>query len=1051
MLIANNQSYLEIPKRSHDNIDLSTTLQWSVVVPEATTNLFLNPSFEFTTYAVGQRNFNATVTQVVATEYSSQGQASMKMVPGTLINSGLSLGFGKKKLGYALSSDYTFSADVKANINDRVLLRVQSWDFLDEFSRADNASSVGIPDSVTTTPNWINGIGTWGISSRKIYNTSDTTGDTLYLIDTGIKDGFTEINASGQVATNVSTGPGRYPALVFRYNPSSGSGLMVHVTDTRVVLRSFSGSTPGAIMASFTLPGTVINGQEYILSANANGNVINFAASGPCSGSTYASYSPMGQGIYTLTGGEPALYNTANNTRPGAYLIKAGSPTTPPVRWDNFRQSTNVTGTPTSLVERSLTMYTELQRLAVTFTTPATLPPGLEFQILKIQGSTTLQWYTDAWQLENKNYPTSYIDGSLYGGIWQGTVNQSPSQRLANYAGGREYTFNTLNIPVTGQVTFGLIDPKNQSMQYGLLGGSILQRTTLETRVLALPVALRATNQLDYYTKRQTLISLFAPSNSNQLAKPLILRQQVLNCGIPITQPLEMQVIYGGGLDGNEVSPFHEDLVLQFIEYLPPSIQELQQQYASVFNVTTGITDVQFLYFYQNGAWSYNPVPGSIDTPQGIAYDQDGLLWNMGLSTAQAINLVTNTVDVNQAVTPINTGAQVIISPQNVPIFMGNFTTPQTRIMQYQASTNSFIAVGAGGFNAIINDAVYDTTGNLVVVGDFTAPATRAALWNGSAWAALYGAGPNAQVFCIIRHPDGGFVIGGGGAMTSVAGLTGVAVFKTTNPATGLGANSNMNGGANGQVRCLAIGPDGYVYAGGLFTTAGGITCNRIAKWNGSQWQPLGVGLNGTVFGMAFDPQGKLWVVGSFTALASGVNTINRFIAIWDGSRWQPAPILLSSVSSGYSRIIIQPSGKVTINQNNGGGGGTHIMPTTTTTKFNGSTADVYPSIVMSNVAGSGTVNLYSISNITTGKTLYFSLSLQVGEKVVLTLQPTLISMVSNYTGNVLGKLLEGSDTTFALVPGNNVISTAGDNLAVIVEFYYHNTHFSFDAAAQAG
>ena len=32
---------------------------------------------------------------------------------------------------------------------------------------------------------------------------------------------------------------------------------------------------------------------------------------------------------------------------------------------------------------------------------------------------------------------------------------------------------------------------------------------------------------------------------------------------------------------------------------------------------------------------------------------------------------------------------------------------------------------------------------------------------------------------------------------------------------------------------------------GGYFTTAGGVTANYIAKWNGSAWSALGSGMNG--------------------------------------------------------------------------------------------------------------------------------------------------------------------------------------------------------------
>jgi hypothetical protein len=84
----------------------------------------------------------------------------------------------------------------------------------------------------------------------------------------------------------------------------------------------------------------------------------------------------------------------------------------------------------------------------------------------------------------------------------------------------------------------------------------------------------------------------------------------------------------------------------------------------------------------------------------------------------------------------------------------------------------------------------------------------------------------------------------------------------------------------SGSVRALTGFNDGTgqaLYAGGAFTTAGGVAANRIAKWNGTAWSPLGTGVNGTVNALTgFGP--ALYTGGSFTT-AGGV--ASGFIAKW--------------------------------------------------------------------------------------------------------------------------------------------------------------------------
>ena len=78
-------------------------------------------------------------------------------------------------------------------------------------------------------------------------------------------------------------------------------------------------------------------------------------------------------------------------------------------------------------------------------------------------------------------------------------------------------------------------------------------------------------------------------------------------------------------------------------------------------------------------------------------------------------------------------------------------------------------------------------------------------------------------------------------------------------------------------------GFQGYIYAGGQFTTAGGISANRIAKLDGSTWSALGSGLSGVCYAMASDSSDNLYVGGDFTTV-NGLST--QDIAMWNGASW---------------------------------------------------------------------------------------------------------------------------------------------------------------------
>jgi hypothetical protein len=82
--------------------------------------------------------------------------------------------------------------------------------------------------------------------------------------------------------------------------------------------------------------------------------------------------------------------------------------------------------------------------------------------------------------------------------------------------------------------------------------------------------------------------------------------------------------------------------------------------------------------------------------------------------------------------------------------------------------------------------------------------------------------------------------------------------------------------------------------AAGNFHKAGGQVVNGIARWDGTQWHPMGEGFNSTVYGICVF-NGELYAGGDFTL--SGITPLTC-IAKWNGTAW---------VSPGFSLFYISP------------------------------------------------------------------------------------------------------------------------------------------------
>ena len=124
-----------------------------------------------------------------------------------------------------------------------------------------------------------------------------------------------------------------------------------------------------------------------------------------------------------------------------------------------------------------------------------------------------------------------------------------------------------------------------------------------------------------------------------------------------------------------------------------------------------------------------------------------------------------------------------------------------------------------------------------------------------------------------------------GGSFSSINGVSvnGIAHFDGTQwRALGSGVQP-LN--ASSGVSAIVVAPDGAVIVGGNFTTAGGLSASRVARWDGSQWSALGPGFDDEVLSLQPLPNGHIIAGGRF--ITSGTNSMNG-VARWNGSAWQP-------------------------------------------------------------------------------------------------------------------------------------------------------------------
>jgi len=219
---------------------------------------------------------------------------------------------------------------------------------------------------------------------------------------------------------------------------------------------------------------------------------------------------------------------------------------------------------------------------------------------------------------------------------------------------------------------------------------------------------------------------------------------------------------------------------------------------------------------------------------------------------------------------------------------------------------NRWNSVGNVDFSFAEIRAIVASGTNVYVGGSFPGGITNGvgfsangiARWTGISWSGLGSGlryfGTNGLVRAIAAAPDGTVYAGGIFTQAGGAAATNIARYYTNWQTVGTAPNP----GVNGEVMALALAGND-LYVGGAFTNAGGVSAVGVARWDGSAWSAVGSGLTGTVMALATNGA-DVYAGGKFTNSAAGITNIAK----WIGSSWSALGGGIGSTTNDFVAAI---------------------------------------------------------------------------------------------------------------------------------------------------
>ncbi len=178
-------------------------------------------------------------------------------------------------------------------------------------------------------------------------------------------------------------------------------------------------------------------------------------------------------------------------------------------------------------------------------------------------------------------------------------------------------------------------------------------------------------------------------------------------------------------------------------------------------------------------------------------------------------------------------------------------------------------------------------------------PANYIARWDGQSWHAL-GEGLRAGMDNLVTaltvwqgdvYAGGLFRTAGGVRVDGIARWDGSQWYPV---------GGGVSGSGQRAVREFYSEPD-RLYVGGLFNFAGGMEANCIASWDGRTWRGMGSGTDLSVKAFARAPDGTLWIGGDFETAGGSPS---RHLARW--TRWDGAPPRVMEFSASPSGAAVE-------------------------------------------------------------------------------------------------------------------------------------------------